>query len=108
MGILADDSAFPTEQLSAEESADLLSSMLPDGTYLDEKSLASLEETSDLPDGTVLVGLFAQPWAIDANSIALPTTFSVKDNHLIQQVDTSEAVFPVVADPLPLVPIALV
>ncbi|MCI7552068.1 MAG: hypothetical protein MSS97_07085 [Arcanobacterium sp.] len=108
VGILADANAFPAEYLSPEESADLLSSMLPDGTYLDEESLASLEETTDLPDGTVLVGLFAQPWAIDANGAALPTTFSVKDNHLIQQVDTSEAVFPVVADPLPLVPIALV
>lgn len=108
VGILADESAFPAQQLSLEESATLLSSMLPDGTYLDEESLASLEETTDLPDGTVLVGLFSQPWAIDANGTALPTTFSVKDDQLIQQVDTSEAVFPVVADPLPLVPIALV
>lgn len=108
VGILADESAFPAQQLSLEESATLLSSMLPDGTYLDEESLASLEETTDLPDGTVLVGLFSQPWAIDANGTALPTTFSVKDDQLIQQVDTSEAVFPVVADPLPLMPIALV
>lgn len=40
-----------------------------------------------------------QPWARDADGKTLPTTYKVDGDKLTQQVDTSDATFPVVADP---------
>ena len=59
-----------------------------------------------LDDGSVLVtmhgryaGQVAAPWAVDADGTSLVTHYRVKGSNLIQTVDTTGAVFPVVADP---------
>ncbi|PPG48625.1 MULTISPECIES: hypothetical protein [unclassified Rathayibacter] len=46
---------------------------------------------------------FAPPWAVDATGAAVPTSYSVSGTTLLQHVDLSSAgiVFPVVADPQP-------
>ena len=45
------------------------------------------------------VGRFNAPWAVDADGRALPTSYTVTGNTITQTVDTTGAVFPVVADP---------
>jgi hypothetical protein len=47
----------------------------------------------------VTLGRIHEPWAIDAEGKQLPTSYSLEGNVLIQRVDTTGAVFPVVADP---------
>lgn len=39
------------------------------------------------------------PWAVDANGVSLPTSYTVQGTKLIQTVDTAGAAFPVVVDP---------
>jgi hypothetical protein len=46
------------------------------------------------------VNFVQAPWARDASGKSLPTSYAVKDNLLIQHVETRGASFPVVADPL--------
>ena len=47
---------------------------------------------------TLDVGI-ARPWAIDAAGASLPTRYELVGDTLVQRVDTTNAVFPVVADP---------
>jgi hypothetical protein len=58
------------------------------------------------PDGSVLikdgqrtVGLIEVPWATDSKGKDLATSYSVNGDALVQNVDTTGAVFPVAADP---------
>ena len=55
----------------------------------------------DIATGPETHGLLtvAPPWAVDATGRAVPTGFSVEGTTLIQTVDTSNVVFPVLADP---------
>lgn len=46
-----------------------------------------------------LVGSVEAPWALDATGRALPTRYSVEGTSIVQSVDTTNATFPVVADP---------
>jgi hypothetical protein len=71
--------------------------------------------TIDNPDGTLalnssggvniidstgaVAGTISAPWALDAIDQGLPTTFTVSGNTVTQHVNTTTAVFPVVADP---------
>jgi hypothetical protein len=71
--------------------------------------------TIDNPDGTLalnssggvniidstgaVAGTISPPWALDAIDQGLPTTFTVSGNTVTQHVNTTTAVFPVVADP---------
>ena len=45
------------------------------------------------------VGYVAPPWAQDANGKAVPTSFTVDGNTLVQHVNHKGAAYPVVADP---------
>ena len=47
----------------------------------------------------VVMGHLPAPWAVDATGTQLPTGYVVEGDQLTQTVDTSGAVFPVVADP---------
>jgi len=49
-------------------------------------------------DGTILADVDV-PWAQDADGHALATAYEIDDATLIQTVDTSDAVYPIVADP---------
>jgi len=55
----------------------------------------------------VVVGGFVAPWSVDANGVELATGYLVEGGTLIQVVDTTDAAFPVVSDPLPFVVVAL-
>ena len=47
-----------------------------------------------------VIGEIDAPWATDANGNAVPTTYSISNNQLVQTVNfTSATPFPVVADP---------
>lgn len=46
-----------------------------------------------------VVGEVEPAWAIDADGVAVPTTYVIADGTLTQKVDTTGAAFPVVADP---------
>jgi len=49
--------------------------------------------------GKTIVAAVEAPWATDAAGKSLPTSYTVKGNHIVQDVDTTGAAFPVVADP---------
>jgi hypothetical protein len=46
-----------------------------------------------------VVGVFAQPWAVDATGLAVPTEFEIVGNTLRQHVQHQGAAYPVMADP---------
>ena len=51
-------------------------------------------------EGSVLTfAQFEEPWAVDAKGVHLPTEYRLDGDTIIQSVDTSDATFPVVADP---------
>lgn len=47
----------------------------------------------------VVVATLHEPWAVDAEGAQLPTEYELVGDVLVQHVDTSDAVFPVAADP---------
>jgi hypothetical protein len=106
----------PVASLPALEPVDL-AKVLPGTEDIDGAELESLNEvavndmTAELmavvPDGMTPLTILATPWAVDANGQQLPTEFVYDDGVLTQVVDTTDAAFPVVSDPLPLVGIAL-
>jgi len=93
-----------------------LDEVLPDASEVDQVDLAEHMPSADvlgegsegLSDGQVVVGVFQAPWAVDAAGQELPTSFDIDNGDLVQVVDTANADFPVVSDPLPLIGIALV
>ncbi|GAB3278346.1 hypothetical protein GCM10027456_70300 [Kineosporia babensis] len=94
-----------------------LSKILPDPALVDEAEYeAGLEATQEgnggaaafEPDnGQTILASFTSPWSVDANGNELPTHYSVDGSIVVQHVDVSDAAFPVVSDPLPLIGIAL-
>ena len=84
-----EDAAAPTEFAYTFE--------LPDG--------AILQQTGD--GGAVIVNnltrrvyaAIAAPWATDARGAAVPTSYEVRGNQLVQKVKHAGAAYPVVADP---------
>jgi len=81
----------------------------------DEEASSSIEYEVELDAGWTLVAddtggyelhengvpaaSFDTPWAIDADGRQLPTWYERSDAGLVQHIDTSDAAFPVVADP---------
>lgn len=59
-------------------------------------SLMKVDNSSGLADTVLKSGV---PWAFDANGKPLPTSLDVINGKVVQQVDTTGAQFPVVADP---------
>lgn len=49
-------------------------------------------------EGAVLA-VTEKPWAVDANGVSLPTSYSVDGSTIVQHVDTAGATFPVASDP---------
>lgn len=69
---------------------------LPEGATAaveQDGSVAIRDEAGDLLSG------YDVPWAIDAAGAAVPTSFRIEGDTLIQSVDLSAATFPVIADP---------
>lgn len=114
--VIVQDTATVADGVTAAEVAAVdLETVLPDPAEIDAEELAAntaptevVGPASDgLAEDDVIVGVFQAPWAVDATGQTLPTRFEVQGEELVQVVDTSTAVFPVVSDPLPLVGIAL-
>lgn len=61
----------------------------------------------ELKAGEAVVGAFMTPWSVDANGQTLDTHFELQGATLVQVVDTTDAAFPVVFDPVPLVIIGI-
>ncbi|WP_460703119.1 hypothetical protein [Luteococcus sediminum] len=102
--------------LGEAEAAEVLAATLPESALVDQAELAENEapaevlgdSSPDVPDGKVVVGGFQKPWAVDAAGNPLPTELTVDSaGVVVQHVDTTGAVFPVVSDPLPIIAIAL-
>lgn len=55
-----------------------------------------------------VVGMFAAPWALDAHGNDVPTNFTVVGDKLVQEVRHSGATYPVIADPVWVVPVVIV
>lgn len=73
---------------------------IPDGSYWEKQADGSLHLIDPtLPAAQNILMVAAAPWAIDANGTQLPTQYVVTAGTITQLVDSSTAVFPVVADP---------
>lgn len=72
--------------------------ILSDGSVILTRKIEVADEgaTSEVD---AVVGLVEPAWAVDANGNAVPTKYVLADGVLTQEVDTSDASFPVVADP---------
>lgn len=72
----------------------------PQWTFERGTQLLLLDDGSvTVSDGVEFLGGIAVPWAVDAEGRSLPTHYEVDGATLTQIVDTTDAVFPVVADP---------
>lgn len=54
---------------------------------------------STSPNVSSLFAIVNTPWAVDARGRSLPTSYRIDGSYLTQEIDTSGATFPVVADP---------
>ncbi|SDM18707.1 hypothetical protein SAMN05444921_10512 [Streptomyces wuyuanensis] len=75
---------------------------LPDGAELvpDGEGGYQILQGADGEGGKRAVGAIDAPWAKDARGEAVPTSYTLDGNTLVQTVETSESTaFPVVADP---------
>jgi hypothetical protein len=115
VAIVQETSKVVDQVTVAEVAAVELESVLPDPAQINAEELAAgsaaAEVIGAISDGVpateTIIGVFQTPWAVDATGNALPTRLEVQGGELVQIVDTSAAVFPVVSDPLPLVAIVL-
>lgn len=103
-------------QLDEAEAAQILAETLPEPELVDQADLVDNEAPAEMlgaaaaevPEGKIVVGACQQPWAVDAAGNTLPTVLTVDQSGVVvQHVDTTGAVFPVVSDPLPIIGIAL-
>ena len=103
-------------QLDEAEAAQILAETLPEPELVDQADLVDNEAPAEMlgaaaaevPEGKIVVGACQQPWAVDAAGNTLPTVVTVDQSGVVvQHVDTTGAVFPVVSDPLPIIGIAL-
>jgi hypothetical protein len=67
----------------------------PDGGV----TLTRAVEVEGSADVAEVVGEVEPAWAVDADGVAVPTAYVVADGMLTQEVDATDAAFPVVADP---------
>lgn len=65
------------------------------------------DPTVTVEKGKVIVGALQTPWAVDSEGVELPTSLNVEAEKLVQSVDTTNASFPVTADPVPLLVVGL-
>jgi hypothetical protein len=115
IAISQDTSKVVDDVTAAEVAAVELTSVLPNPAEVNAEELAAGSAPAEVigaaidgvPATEAIVGVFQAPWAVDAVGNSLPTRLEVQGQELVQVVDTSAAVFPVVSDPLPLVAIAL-
>lgn len=61
-----------------------------------------------LVSGEAIIGAFMTPWSVDSTGKVLDTHYELDGDTLVQVVDTSGAMFPVVSDPVPLIVIGIV
>lgn len=73
---------------------------LPTGAPLTPSDGGTVLVSSGTDENTVVHGLIDAPWARDANGEAVPTSYRVEGDRLVQTVDLDAATaFPVVVDP---------
>lgn len=70
----------------------------PDGSVILTRAL-EVEADGVTSEVDAIVGQIEPAWAVDANGNAVPTNYALADGVLTQEVDTTDAAFPVVADP---------
>lgn len=77
------------------QSSAVFNGILPEGSKV--TPTAGGDHQVLTPDGTRLT--VKAPWARDAAGKSLPTSYAFAAGHITQNVDTTDATFPVVADP---------
>lgn len=107
-GIGAGD--FKNSVVGQSENSQSLITVLRNGTSSAEFALSAPEGFNPelAPDGSIqlrstegnlILPFINKPWALDATGKQLPTTYSLVENKIIQDVDNRNAVYPIVADP---------
>ena len=79
---------------------------LPEGASMNRNSSGGYDIAVTVDGVTALIAEIQAPWAKDANGKSLSTSYSLKNDTITQTVTTSNAVFPITADPSLLVKIA--
>lgn len=85
--VIRDPSASSEQRYRVQLPAGTRLSRLNDGGYLVLNGAGSP------------VGRIEAPWAVDAAGSSLPTRYTLQGNVLVQSIETTNAVFPIVADP---------
>lgn len=97
---------FPVELTAGEKltlNEDGSAKVTSEDSQNDKKLKAEINQKNPeqkLTEGKVKL-IIGKPWAKDANNKDLKTSYSIVDNKILRQtIDTKNAVFPVVADPI--------
>ncbi len=72
---------------------------LPPGATVQPDSAGGFDIVNKSETAALSYAKIETPWAVDATGATLSTSYTLAGSTLIQTVDTSNAVFPVVADP---------
>ncbi|MCC3650668.1 hypothetical protein LIX60_04035 [Streptomyces sp. S07_1.15] len=73
---------------------------MPAGAVLAEDEDGTVDVLVEAPEGAYELGEFTAPWAKDANGNAVPTSYRVEGDTVVQTVETSpSSAYPIVADP---------
>ncbi|MDF2509032.1 MAG: hypothetical protein K0Q52_2891, partial [Microbacterium sp.] len=94
--VIWDDSQTTSFQYPLPEGVD--AEVVPDGS-VDLSRTVESEAEGVTAEFTAGIGHVDPAWAVDANGDSVPTEYVVADGTLTQNVDVSDATFPVVADP---------
>lgn len=114
--VLVREAADALESLDKNDVETALAEALPaDDLELDNTEYAEYAASEDVlgdpavtvNEGKVIVGALQTPWAVDSEGVELPTSLNVEAGKLVQSVDTTNASFPVTADPFPLLAVGL-
>jgi hypothetical protein len=87
---------FELEDASAPTAFDLAVSLPPGARLVANDALGAIFVVDRHDD---VIGVFARPWAVDADGMAVPTSFEIVGTTLRQHVDHRGAAYPVIADP---------
>jgi hypothetical protein len=87
---------FELRDASAPTTFDLAVALPPGARLISNDVLGALFVVDQHED---VIGVFAKPWAVDADGMAVPTSFEIRGNTLRQHVEHRGAAYPVGADP---------
>lgn len=97
--LVREDGVQVLTELTEGDSQASFDVVLPDGAALEVNEEGGYDIALTAEGSRLDLGQVEAPWAVDAEGKQLETSYELVDGTLVQHVDTSDAAFPVVADP---------